>query len=281
MIPIHFNGLPENRSSAKNSLKSASPRAAPVPIFQVLMRFWLPCGLAASHTPWISPYVSAAPPCGHTPDASPHTPRQIPIARPSPHTIYNHFKTGFSFDETSGSSSTNPQPTLPSKHPEPASQLTQTKRRPAPANPTDLRGGGCRHLLHARPWSCMHGHCHSHARPCSYLYGLCARPRQRLGTLLPRPASGLSRSTRPTGLLKCPEPASHLRKSSANPTHSNPLGGMGMASLRDAAPTSQWGPAFKPARRPAPTAQGVDPRGIWTGWIQQKSADAAPDPQDE
>ena len=31
------------------------------------------------------------------------------------------------------------------------------------------------------------------------------------------------------------------------PTHSNTLGGMGTASPRDAAPTSQWGPAFKPA----------------------------------
>ena len=26
-----------------------------------------------------------------------------------------------------------------------------------------------------------------------------------------------------------------------------------------------------------PAAQGVDPRGIWTGWVRQKSADAAPD----
>ena len=61
------------------------------------------------------------------------------------------------------------------------------------------------------------------------------------------------------------------------PTNSNPLGGMGMPSPRDAATTTQWGPAFKPARRPAPAAQGVDPRGIWTGWTRQKSADAAPD----
>ena len=61
------------------------------------------------------------------------------------------------------------------------------------------------------------------------------------------------------------------------PTNSNPLGGMGTASLGDAATTSQWGPAFKPARRPAPAAQGVDPRGIWTGWTRQKSAGAAPD----
>ena len=55
-----------------------------------------------------------------------------------------------------------------------------------------------------------------------------------------------------------------------NPTHSNSLRrrgghGYGVASRCDAAPTSQWGPAFKPARRPAPAAQGVDPRRIWTG----------------
>ena len=240
MIPIHFNGLPENRSSAKNSLKSASPRAAPVPIFQVLMRFWLPCGLAASHTPWISPYVSAAPPCGHTPDASPHTPRQIPIARPSPHTIYNHFKTGFSFDETSGSSPANPQPTLPSKHPEPASQLTQTKRRPAPANPTDLRGGGCRHLLHVRPWSCahLHGHVHGfvhihwHAHGHSHTFtGMCTAT-STSGHAFDETSVRLAQIKRQSSSLKCPEPASHLRRSSANPTNSNPLGGMGMASGR-------------------------------------------------
>ena len=55
---------------------------------------------------------------------------------------------------------------------------------------------------------------------------------------------------------------------------------------RDGGPCAgdDGGPAFKPARRPAPAAQGVDPRGIWTGWIQQKSADVASgqsDPQDE
>ena len=44
----------------------------------------------------------------------------------------------------------------------------------------------------------------AYSRPCSYLYGLCARPRQRPGTLLTRPASGSHRS-------------------SANPIHSNAL----------------------------------------------------------
>ena len=50
-----------------------------------------------------------------------------------------------------------------------------------------------------------------------------------------------------------------------------------MTSPRDAASTSQWRPALKPARRPAPAAQGVDPRGTGAGWTRQKSADAAPD----
>ena len=59
-----------------------------------------------------------------------------------------------------------------------------------------------------------------------------------------------------------------------------------MASLRDAttASASQWRPALKPARRPAPAVQGADPRGIWTGWTRQKSAGAASgqsDPQNE
>ena len=64
------------------------------------------------------------------------------------------------------------------------------------------------------------------------------------------------------------------------PTYSNSLrrrGGHGMAPLRDAATASTGGPASKPARRRAPAAQGVDPRGIWTGWTRQKSAGAAPD----
>ena len=73
------------------------------------------------------------------------------------------------------------------------------------------------------------------------------------------------------------ETSVRLTRIKRQPAHSNPLGGMGTASLGDAATTTQWGPAFKPARRRAPAAQGVDPRGIWTGWTRQKSADAAPD----
>ena len=61
-------------------------------------------------------------------------------------------------------------------------------------------------------------------------------------------------------------------------THSNSLrrrGGHGVAWR-----CSDGSPASKPARRPAPTAQGADPRRIWTGWTRQKSADAAPEQPD-
>ena len=76
-------------------------------------------------------------------------------------------------------------------------------------------------------------------------------------------------------ILTPTSPANQLRRRAARRRRQR------MTSLRDATSASQWGPAFKPARRPAPAAQGVDPRRIWTGWIQQKSADAAPDLQDE
>ena len=110
---------------------------------------------------------------GHTPDAFPHTFWQIPIGRPSPHTIYKLFKIGFSFDETSGSCPTNPnQPCQQTSRT--CVTIQQTKRRPSPANATDLRLGGApsppvRKAMviyswaRARPWSCAHGH--SHARP--------------------------------------------------------------------------------------------------------------------
>ena len=57
-----------------------------------------------------------SPQAGHSPIR--HT--RSPIARPSPHTIHKLQKSGFHFDETSGSSPANPQPTPSSKHPEPA-----------------------------------------------------------------------------------------------------------------------------------------------------------------
>ena len=152
------------------------------------IRAGFPYGLAASHTPAPFPMPCSIshtflrlpmrfrglPYTGHLPiryrgfpirfGRSPqagHSPirhGRSPIDRQSPHTIHNLFKTGFSFDETSGSSPTNLQPTTSSKHPEPALhsgksnanrfkqitwlQSTQTKRRPSPANHTCLRVGG-------------------------------------------------------------------------------------------------------------------------------------------
>ena len=269
------------------------PHAEPPPpasIFRFFMRLSFPMRFRdlSTHGP---------PP--HTVSRFPHTTTRLtyfpichgrsPIARPSPHTIHKLQKSDFHFGEISGSSSTDPQPTPSSKHPGPALpsskpsanrfkqitwlQSTQNKHRPVPANHTCLRLGGavtsCARIP-ARTAMAMR----ASSRPCSYLYGLCARPRQRPGTLLTRPASGLSRSTRPTRLLKCPAAASHLRRSTIQPALKSPGGhGHGVAWRCD----DGGGPASKPARRPAPAAQGVDPRGIWTGWTRQKSADAAPD----
>ena len=137
-----------------------SPQAATVPIFRVLMRFWLPirpgglpmcrrrfpyhmafpirfrgspmrfCGLPHTGYLLIGFVVS---PYGHTPDEFPHTFWQIPtgrpfshshgrspIAWPSLHTIHNLLKVGLSFDETS----------VP---------VPQTPNQPRQANILDLR----------------------------------------------------------------------------------------------------------------------------------------------
>ena len=67
-------------------------------------------------------------------------------------------------------------------------------------------------------------------------------------------------------------PANQLRRRSARRRRQR------TAPPRDAASaSSQWGPAFKPARRPAPAVQGVDPRGAGAGRTRQKPAGAAPD----
>ena len=110
----------------------------------------------------------------------------------------------------------------------------QTKRRPSPANATDLRlGGGCRHLLHGYAHTCTYGHAHTfmgtltamvtraRSLTCTAMVihsRACARPRQHPDTLLTRPASG-----------------SH--KSSANPVHSNALRLRNTSA--DQAPTNQ------------------------------------------
>ena len=185
---------------------------------------------------------------GHTPDAFPHTFWQIPIGRPSPHTIYKLFKIGFSFDETSGSSSTNPN------QPRQANilDLRYTSANQAPASSSKSHipaSGGHRHLLHVRPWSCAHLHGHGHALTFK---GTCtamvmrarsftctaivihARPRQRPGTLLTRPAYGSHGSS----ANPVHSSALRLRNISADlrvqPAYSKPLGGMGMASTTTA-----------------------------------------------
>ena len=137
----------------------------------------------------------------HTPDAFPHTFWQIPIGRPSPHTIYKLFKIGFSFDETSGSSSTNPQPTLSSKHPGPAllygkpsanrfKQMLQTCEWGVPAPPARTAmvtlARVCAYLhvrLCARARAHLHGQGHACTAMCissrAYLHGHGARRDQR------------------------------------------------------------------------------------------------------
>ena len=164
------------------------PHAEPPPPASIFRFFYATFVLHAiprpPHTWAASSYGIAVSPYGHTPDAFPHTFWQIPTGRPFSHTPrqiphsqaisqYNpHLDkaAGFHFDETSGSSSTNPQPTPSSKHPEPAlpsgkpianrfQQITcvtvqQTKRRPSPANHTYLRLGGA-------VTSCAYGHGHA------------------------------------------------------------------------------------------------------------------------
>ena len=157
-----------------------------------------PCNSAASHTQAVSPYGIAVFPYGHTPDAFPHTFWQIPIgrpfshshgrspiARPSPHTIHIIDKAaGFHFDETSGSSSTNPQPTPTSKHQGPALHLCKPSAGqfqqmlqtcdwggvPSPPARTVMRTLS---WARARPWSYLHGyvHGHGHARTVTHMHG--------------------------------------------------------------------------------------------------------------
>ena len=88
-LPIRSGGLPICR------------RRFPYPVaFPICFR-GSPCDSTAFHTQAIFPYGIAVFPYGHTPDASPHTPHQIPIGRPSPHTIRKLQKSDFKFGETS------------------------------------------------------------------------------------------------------------------------------------------------------------------------------------
>ena len=257
------------------------PHAEPPPpasIFRFFMRLSFPMRFRdlSTHGP---------PP--HTVSRFPHTTTRLtyfpichgrsPIARPSPHTIHKLQKSDFHFGEISGSSSTDPQPTPSSKHPGPAlpsskpipNRFQANNMRYSPANQTPTKfqqithtcevGGAvtsCAHGMH----TCAYGH--GHAWPCSYLYGLCAQPRQRPGTLLTRPASGLSRSTRPTRLLKCPAAASHLRRSSANQLTQIPWGAW--ACRRLATRRRRRSGAPRPSR---PEGRRLRPRA----WIPEES----------
>ena len=152
-----------------------------------------------------------------------------------------------------------------------ALQSTQTKHRPVPANATDLR-------LVGAVTSCTYGHGHTctdmrtvmvtrtPALACAHLHGhvhtftgyvhghafdetsvrLTQIKRQSNSLKCPAAAS-LRGSTRPTCLLKYPEPVSHLRRSTIQPAYSKYLGGMGMASTttlrRLRRPDVRWGGA--------------------------------------
>ena len=111
-------------------------RRLPLPYSGFSCDFRSPCDSAASPHMGRLPIRHRGFLYGHTPDASPHTLRQIPIGRPFSHTPrqiphsqaispYDSqaLQSRFFFDETSGSSPANPQPIPSSRHPEPASHL--------------------------------------------------------------------------------------------------------------------------------------------------------------
>ena len=183
--------------------------------------------------------------------ADPHRPAIFPYTTPdphsqaTPHTIHIIDKpAGFHFYETSVRSLQ--IPTNPVKQtPWTCVTVRQTKRQPVQANATDLRVGGAvtsctgmripaRTAMVMRAPSRALSLTRAYSRPCSYLYGLCARPRQRPGTLLTRPAYG-----------------SH--KSSANPVHSSALRLRNTSA--DQAPTNQL-------KTPGGHGHGVNDDGV-------------------
>ena len=179
-----------------------------------------------------------------------------------PHTVTKLQKSRHWLRRDQRSGFTNPQPTTSSRHPEPAlpsskpipnrfQQITrvtiqQTKRRPVPANATDLRLGGA-------VTSCTYGHGHIHSRACArpgaYMHGhsrahlhrhahTCTAMAQANST---RPAYGAT-NPQPTLSSKHPEAALQSSGSIFNPTYSKRLGGMGDDD--DAAtPATSGGPA--------------------------------------
>ena len=111
--------------------------------------------------------------------------------------------------------------------------------------------GGCRYLLHVRSCAHFHGHAYGHGHTCT---GMCtctamvmrarsltctaivihARPRQRPGTLLTRPAYGSHKSSSNpvhSSALRLRNISADLR---VQPAYSKRLGGMGMASTTTA-----------------------------------------------
>ena len=214
-----------------------------------------PCHSVASHTQAVSPYGIAVFPYGHTPDASPHTSWQIPIGRPfshTPHQIPHSLAISPYGFRGSPYNPQTPKNSTPNST-RPAGPVPQIPNQPCQANILDLRhtsanqsptgsgkspalrsskpsagqfqqithacdgGGGCRHLLHGYAHTCTYGHGHA----CTF-------------TRMVTHAHGHGAQANP------PRPASGFNRSSANPTHSNPLGGMGDD---DAASTTTGGPA--------------------------------------
>ena len=216
-----------------------SPQAATVPIFWVLMRFWLPI------RPGGLPYAGAVP----MPGAFPHTFWQIPTGRLSPHT----FSAGSAIQSAS------------SKESDPKSGETSVRLRKSPTNPTptdtlNLRyisanqapaksrksyrpatgGGAGTSCTYAR--ACKYAlHLHGHARTCTYAHTCMyahtftamrapARPWSyhfmpiltSPGTPSPRPAAGLRKS--PTGsVTQVHWTSGRSTQMRVRPTHSSSL----------------------------------------------------------
>ena len=184
-----------------------------------------PC-LADPHAPRIHiratlSYVSTAPPYSH------QAPKISTLVSTRP---------AFQFHKS--------QPTPTSKHPEPALHL----RKPNAGQFQQIThacdwGGGCRHLLHGYAHTCTYGHAHTfmgtrtamvmraRSLTCTAIVipsRACARPRQRPGTLLTRPAYGSHGSS----ANPVHSNALRLRNTSADlrvqPAYSKRLGGMGV-----------------------------------------------------
>ena len=144
---------------------------------------------------------------GHTPDAFPHTFWQIPIGRPSPHTIYKLFKIGFSFDETSV-----PVPQIPNQFRQANTlnlRYTSANQAPAKSNKSYIpaTGGWRRHLLRARslsrarPWPRAHIQGHAHGQAHTFMR-ISTRPAFRRDQRV-----RFTRIKRQSNSLKCPEAA--------------------------------------------------------------------------